>query len=67
MKITRIIICVLALALMAYNLTFIDPNKPLEGDSFTAVIVIIFGGCCLLLMAILSVVKKIEQTLKNKL
>lgn len=53
-------IAILALVLTGYNLTYIDFNEPLEGDSGTAVLLSVAGLCVIVLMGILLISRKIN-------
>ena len=66
MKITSIILSVLALALIIFNFTKVDFSNPFEGESIVAVITIIAGLCVILMMAILRTSKRIEDKVKNR-
>ena len=64
MKILTIILSIIAVALIIYNITKVDLDTPLEGDSVTAIITILAALCAILLLQILRVSKKIEQKKK---
>lgn len=66
MKITTLVISILAAALIIFNLTKLDFNNLLEGESFTAVLTIIAGLCAIILLQILRVSKKIETLQKDQ-
>lgn len=66
MKILNIILVVVALALIGYNVTQVNFDKPFEGESFIALITILASLCAILLLRILAVSKKIEKTIKSK-
>lgn len=66
MKIISLIISLLALVLIAFNLTKVDFNAPFEGESMTALITIMAGLCAILLMLILRVSKQIENKVKQR-
>jgi hypothetical protein len=63
-KITLILI-ILALALIAYNVTVIDFSDPLGEDSIVAVIGVVAALCAIVLLLILltsrNIQKKIEE------
>ncbi len=61
MKILIYILTFLALALLVFNITKLDFNNLLEGDSKVAVICIIAAACVILLMIILGVSRKIAK------
>jgi ABC-type maltose transport system permease subunit len=66
MKVFTYILTVIAILLIAYNITRINFDSPFEGESSVALITILAGLCAIVLLAILRVSKKIEQTVKNK-
>ena len=66
MKITSIIVSVLAIVLIIYNATMVDLKQPFQGESLTALITILAALCAILLLQILSVSKKIEAKSKGK-
>ncbi|MCF1190076.1 hypothetical protein LRR18_00655 [Mangrovimonas sp. AS39] len=61
MRILIIILSVLALILMAFNITQIDFDHPFEGQSIIALITILASLCALVLLQILRISKKIEK------
>jgi len=67
MKIFTLILSVIAIALIIFNATQLDLERPFEGDSFTAVLTIIAALCALLLLQILRLSKKIERLNEKKL
>lgn len=62
----NIILIVLALALVAYNVTIIDFENPLEGDSVIAFIGILAPLCAILLLLIFRTSKKIQRKINAK-
>jgi len=64
-KTLTIILIVLALALIAFNTTLIDFEKPFEGKSTIALIGIVASLCAILLLLIFRASKKIQQKLKK--
>lgn len=65
MKIFSIIVIILAVILIAFNLTKVDFNSPFEGNSSVALIGIVSGFCAIILMSIYLISKKIENKTKN--
>ena len=55
------ILIIAAIALIAYNVTLVDYNDPLEGDSIIALIGILAALCALVLILIFLASKKIEK------
>ncbi len=64
MKIFSIVVIILAIALIAFNVTRLDLQNPFEGNSVIALIGIVSGFCAIVLMAIYLVSKKIEEKTK---
>ncbi len=65
-KTLNIILIVLALALIAYNVTLIDFEKPLQGDSTIALIGILAALCAIVLLLIFRASKKIQRKLDKE-
>ena len=65
MKIPTYIIDVIALAIGIFNLSKINFDSPLKGDSFTALITAIAAGCAILIVTVLRVSKKIDNLSKK--
>lgn len=55
------ILIIAAVALIAYNVTLVDYNDPLQGDSIIAIIGILAALCALVLILIYLTSKKIEK------
>ncbi len=62
----NIILILLALALMAYNVTIVDFQNPFEGDSTVALIGILAPLCAIALLLIFRTSKKIQQKIEGK-
>lgn len=65
MKIATYIISVIALIICVFNITKINFETPLAGDSYTAVITVIAAGCAVLISTILRLSKKIDRLIKK--
>ncbi|WP_026754115.1 hypothetical protein [Sediminibacter sp. Hel_I_10] len=65
MKIFNIIATVMALGLIAFNLTKLDFDNLLVGQSVAALITIFASLCAILLLQILRISKKIEARAKQ--
>ncbi|MGA1227417.1 MAG: hypothetical protein ACO3VF_09350 [Tamlana sp.] len=65
MKLATIIVSIIALGLLIFNLTKVNFETPLEGESTVALITILASLCVILMMAILRISKRIEQKVKN--
>ena len=59
-----IILIILAMGLIAYNVTLVDFENPFQGDSTIALIGIVASLCAILLLLIFMASKKIEKKLK---
>ena len=64
-KTLSIVLIILALGLMAYNVTLVDFENPLQGDSTIALIGILASLCAVVLLLIFIASKKIEKKLKE--
>ncbi|MER3319327.1 MAG: hypothetical protein RIB79_13635 [Allomuricauda sp.] len=64
-KTFAVVIIILALALIAYNVTMVDFENPLKGDSTIALIGIVASLCAIVLMLIFMTSKKIDKKLKK--
>ncbi|MCK0161059.1 hypothetical protein [Allomuricauda sp. F6463D] len=60
-----IVIIILALGLIAYNVTMVDFENPIQGDSTIALIGILASLCAIVLMMISLTSKKIDKKLKK--
>ena len=65
MKITTYIISIIALVILIFNISKINFEAPLEGDSYTAVVTSIAAGCAILIATLIRVVKRIEILTKK--
>lgn len=65
MKIFTTILIVVAFALIVFNVTLLDFENPLEGDSLVALIGIAAALCAVFILLIFRMSKKIEDKLKN--
>lgn len=66
MKIFTTILIVIALALVIFNVTMLDLNKPFEGNSMIALIGVVASFCAVFILLIFKMSKKIEDKLKNQ-
>jgi ABC-type antimicrobial peptide transport system permease subunit len=60
-KILLIVLILLALGLIAYNVTIVDFAQPLEGDSLIALIGIAAALCAIVLLLIYNTSRKIQK------
>lgn len=60
-KIVSSIIIIVAIGLIAYNVTLVDYQKPLAGDSIIAVIGIVAALCAIVLILIFLASRKIQK------
>ena len=58
-----ILLIILAILLIAYNVTLINFENPLEGDSIIAIIGIVAALCAIVLLLVFTVSKKIQKKL----
>lgn len=65
-KTLNIVLIVMALLLMAYNVTLIDFEKPFKGNSTIAIIGVIAPLCAILLLLIYRTSKKIQEKIGRK-
>lgn len=65
MKVLTIVISLIAVVLIAFNITQVNFNTPFEGQSTVALITIVASLCVILMMFILRVSKRIEQKVKE--
>lgn len=63
MKVASIILSLIAIGLIVFNITKINTNAPLEGESTIALIEIVAALIALMLLAIFTVSKRIEKKL----
>lgn len=61
-----IVLIILALALIAYNVTVIDFNDPLGEDSIIAVIGVVAALCAIALLLILLTAQKIQKKIDEQ-
>ena len=61
MKYIILIFSIIAIALIAYNVTLLNFNNLFEGESTVALITILASLCALVLLQILRISKKIED------
>lgn len=60
-KILSVILISLAIVLIAYNVTLINFEDPLEGDSIIAIIGIVASLCAVILLLVFIASKKIQK------
>ena len=60
-----IILIVLAILLIAYNVTLIDFNNPFEGNSIIALIGILAALCAIVLLLIFMTSRKIQNKIEE--
>lgn len=66
MRLIILICSIVAIALVVFNITKLNFEALLQGESFTAVLTIIAGLCALILLQILRLSKKIEKLQKKR-
>ncbi|MGI9547313.1 MAG: hypothetical protein ACR2MM_08760 [Flavobacteriaceae bacterium] len=65
-KSVTIVLIVLAILLIAYNVTLLDFENPFQGDSTVALIGILAALCAIVLLLIFITSKKIEKKVGKK-
>ncbi|MBU3026558.1 hypothetical protein Q4603_11785 [Zobellia galactanivorans] len=65
-KTFTLILIALAVALIAYNVTIVDFQDPLNGDSTIALIGIVASLCAVLLLLIFRTSKKIQKKIEQR-
>jgi tellurite resistance protein TehA-like permease len=66
MKIFTNILVVLAIGLIAFNISLLDFKNPLEGNSMIAFIGIVASFCAVLILLIFRTSKSIEEKMNDK-
>lgn len=66
MKVFSTVLILIAVALIIFNLTLLDFEKPFEGNSLVAIIGIVASFCAVFILLIFKMSKKIEEKLKNQ-
>ena len=64
-KTFSIVLIILALVLITYNVTLIDFDEPLKGNSIVALIGIVASLCAILLIIIYITSKKIQKKIED--
>jgi len=64
MKLATYILSALALIIGVFNITKINFDAPLSGDSYTAVVTTIAAGCAILIASIIRISLKIKDQVK---
>jgi len=64
-KTFTVILIVLAILLIAYNVTMIDFNDPFEGNSIIALIGILAALCAIVLLLIFMTSRKIQDKIEE--
>lgn len=65
MKITTIILSIIALALIVFNATKLNFDALFNGESLTAIIMILASLCAITLLQILKTSKRIDEISKQ--
>jgi uncharacterized protein YneF (UPF0154 family) len=65
-RILLIVLLVIAFALIGYNTTNVDFERPFEGQSFVAIICILASLCAIVLLLIFNASRKIQKKLEEK-
>lgn len=64
-KVVSSILILVAVALIAYNVTLVDYSRPLAGDSIIAIIGILAALCAIILILIYLTSKKIQEKVEK--
>lgn len=64
-KTFSIILIILALALIAYNVTLVNFSAPLEGDSTVALIGVMAPLCAIVLLLVYLTSKKVQKKISE--
>lgn len=67
MKLFTNILVVLAIALIIFNITLLDFQNPLQGNSVIAIVGIAASLCAILILLIFRMSKKIVEKMKDNL
>ena len=60
------VLSIIALALIAFNVSKLDFDNLFEGESMIAVITIVSGLCAIILLTIIRISRRIDRKLRNK-
>ena len=60
------ILSIIALALIAFNITKLDFDNLFEDESMIAVITIVSGLCAIILLTIIRISRRIDRKVRNK-
>ena len=60
------ILSIIALALIAFNITKLNFDNLFEGESMIAVITIVSGLCAIILLTIIRISRRIDRKVRNK-
>lgn len=66
MKIFTNILVLLAVALLIFNITFIDFKNPFEGNSMVALVGVFASFCAVLILLIFRMSKKLVEKMEDK-
>lgn len=64
-KILSLLLLLLAIGLIAYNVTLVDFRDPLQGDSIIAIIGIVAALCAIVLLLIFFTSRKIQKKIED--
>ena len=60
------LLSIIALVLIAFNVSKLDVDNLFEGESMIAVITIVSGLCAIILLTIIRISRRIDRKLRNK-
>ena len=67
MRLATYIVSALALIIGVFNITKINFDAPMIGDSYIAIITTLSAGCAILLCSIIRVSKEVDNVVKQKI
>ena len=66
MRAFTFVLSIIALALIAFNVSKLDFDNLFEGESMIAVITIVSGLCAIILLTIIRISRRIDKKVRNK-
>jgi len=60
------VLSIIALALIAFNVSKLDFDNLFEGESMIAVITIVSGLCAIILLTIIRISRRIDKKVRNR-
>jgi len=66
MRAFTFVLSIIALALIAFNVSKLDFDNLFEGESMIAVITIVSGLCAIILLTIIRISRRIDKKVRNR-